>query len=310
MIYFKDVIDTCEVFFVSDLADKKDLILVVGATGDLGGMIARMLLSKDRRVRALVRPPSNFKPLVDAGAETIFGDLKNRSSLDPACRGVRVLITTATSAKRGGEDTPKTVDLEGNRNLIDAAKAAGVKQFIFVSANIADPNSPIPLMSAKGVTENYLRASGLLYTIVAPDAFMDVWLAAVVGMPAKMGQSATFIGSGDRKHSFIYSGDVANFILASIDNPNAINKKLVIGGPKALSIKEAVKVFENASGRKIGVRSVNFGEPVPGFPDAMVMFIGGFDTYESVIDMSELSTTFGVKLTFLEEYAKEFFGNA
>jgi uncharacterized protein YbjT (DUF2867 family) len=288
----------------------ENLILVAGATGDLGGVVTRMLLSKGRPVRVLVRPQSNYKPLIDAGAQAVIGDLKNRNSLDPACKGVEVLVTTATSAKRGGDDNPKTVDLEGNRNLIDAAKAAGVKQFIFVSANIAHPNSPIPLMQAKGATEEYLRASGIPYTIIAPDAFMDFWVALVVGMPTVAGQPVTFVGTGNRKHSFISSVDVAKCIITSINNSKTINQKLVIGGPESLSFREAVAVFERVLGRKIPVQSVALGQPVPGFPDDVAQFIGGLDTYDSLIDMTEISRTFGVKLTSLEEFAKGFIAGA
>jgi uncharacterized protein YbjT (DUF2867 family) len=295
---------------ISGVSGKKEnLILVVGATGDLGGVITRTLLSKGKSVRVLVRPQSNYQPLIDAGAQAVIGDLKNRSSLDPACKGVEVLITTATSAKRGGDDNPKTVDLEGNRNLIDAAKAAGVKQFIFVSASIAHPSSPIPLMQAKGATEEYLRESGVPYTIIAPDAFMDFWVALVVGMPAVAGQPVTFVGTGNRKHSFISSVDAAKFITASINNPRAINQKLVIGGPESLSFREAVAVFERVLGRKIPVQSVALGQPVPSFPDAMAQFIGGLDTYDSLIDTTEISRTFGVKLTSLAEFAKGFHAN-
>jgi uncharacterized protein YbjT (DUF2867 family) len=284
----------------------ENLILVAGATGDLGGVVTRMLLSKGRPVRVLVRPQSNYKPLIDAGAQAVMGDLKNRNSLDPACKGVEVLITTATSAKRGGDDNPKTVDLEGNRNLIDAAKAARVKQFIFVSANIAHPHSPVPLMQAKGATEEYLRASGVSYTIIAPDAFMDFWVALVVGIPAVAGQPVMFVGTGNRKHSFISSVDVAKYIIASINNPRAINQKLVIGGSEPFSFREAVAVFERVLGRKIPVQSVALGQPVPGFPEAIAQFIGVLDTYDSIIDMTDMSRTFRVKLTSLEEFAKGF----
>jgi uncharacterized protein YbjT (DUF2867 family) len=286
------------------------LILVAGATGDLGGAITRMLLAKKTRVRILVRPQSSYQQLVNAGAQPVVGDLKDRDSLDAACRDVKIVITTATSAKRGGNDNPRTVDLEGNRNLIDAAKAAGVKQFLFVSANIAYTNSPIPLMAAKGATEDYLQASGISYTIIAPDAFMEVWVAMVVGMPAVAGQPVTFVGTGQRKHSFISAVDVANFIIASIDNSEAMNQKLTIGGPEALSFRDAVKVFEHVLGRSIVVQSVGVGQPLPNFPDAVVQFIGGFDSYDSPIDMDKLSRVFGVKLTFLEEFAKGFVANA
>ena len=102
------------------------MILVAGATGELGGAVARLLLAQGKAVRTLARPGSGHEPLRQAGAQVVLGDLKDRASLDAACRGVETVITTANSARRGGEDNPQTVDLEGNRNLIDAAKAAGV----------------------------------------------------------------------------------------------------------------------------------------------------------------------------------------
>ena len=287
----------------------KNLILVVGATGDLGGQITRRLLSMKKCVRILVRPPSNYKPLTEAGAEPVIGDLKSPKSLGPACKGVVTVITTATSAKRGGEDTVQTVDLDGNRNLIEAAKTAGVRQFIFVSANIADPGSQIPLMAAKGVTEDRLRASGVPYTIIAPDAFMQVWVAMVVGVPAVSGRPVTFVGTGKRKHSFVSDGNVADFIVASIGNPKALNQKLILGGPEAMSFIDAAKVFEQAVGHKVPVQSFAPGQPIPGFPDAMVQLITGFDMYDSVIEMNELTKSFGVKLTSMEEFAKAFASN-
>src|SRR5207249_777416 len=130
------------------------MILVVGATGNLGGAVTRMLLAQSKPVRILARSQSNYQPLVEAGAQVVLGDLKQRGSLDAACEGVDTVITTANSAARGGEDNPQTVDLQGNRHLIDEARAAGVKQFIFVSVLAADPNSPIPFIQAKGNTED------------------------------------------------------------------------------------------------------------------------------------------------------------
>ncbi|HEY6411732.1 MAG TPA: SDR family oxidoreductase, partial [Ktedonobacteraceae bacterium] len=190
------------------------MILVVGATGNLGGAVTRLLLAQGQSVRIMARSQSNYQPLADAGAQIVLGDLKQRDSLDAAYSGVDTIITTATSAARGGEDTAQTVDLEGNHNLIDTAKAADVKQFIFVSVLTADPNSPVPFLQAKGKTEDALRASGIPYTILAPNGFMELMVAGVVGMPAMMGQPVTIVGGGRRKHSFISAGDVAAFILA------------------------------------------------------------------------------------------------
>jgi len=263
-----------------------------------------MLLAQGQPIRILVRPQSNYQPLADAGAQVVLGDLKQRDSLDAACQGADTVITTANSAARGGEDTVQTVDLQGNRNLIDAAKATGVKQFIFVSVLTADPNSPVPFIQAKGKTEDALRASGIPYTILAPNGFMEVMVAGVVGMPAMMGQPVTIVGGGRRKHSFISVSDVAAFMLAAIGNPAAINQKLLLGGPQSLSFRDAVAIYERVLGHQIQVRSVTPGEPVPGLPQMVAHLLAGLDTYDSPIDMTETARTFGIQLTLLEEVAR------
>ncbi len=280
------------------------MILVVGATGRLGGAVTWRLLEQGRQVRVLVRAQSDYGPLQEAGAEVRLGDLKQRDTLDAACRGVETVITTATSASRGGEDTVQTVDLEGNRNLIDAAKAAGVGQFIFVSAQAADPQSPVPLLQAKGQTEVTLQDSGVRYTILVPDGYMEVLLAGLVGMPALMGHPVTIVGGGRRKHSFISDGDVAAFVVAAIGNPAAANERLLLGGPQPLSLRDAVAVYERVLGHQIPIRSVAPGEPVPGLPETAVQLLAGLDSYDSVIDMAGTARTFGVRLTPLEEVVR------
>ena len=288
----------------------RPLLLVAGATGELGGAVAQILLSQGRNVRVLIRTKSNYQPLLQAGAQGSFGDLKDPPSLEKACEGVQILVTTANSARRGGEDNPQTVDLEGNRHLIDAAKKAGVKQFIFVSLSNADPNSPVPFVSAKGKTEQYLKASGIPYTIVAPNAFMEFWIAAVVGMPALMGQPVTVVGGGNRKHSFISAVDVAKFMIASIGNPKAINQRLLLGGPEALSLRDAAAIFGKLLGREIQINSVAPGQPVPGLPDAVGQMLAGLDFFDSPIEMKEMSGTFGIELTPMADFASAFVKNA
>jgi NADH dehydrogenase len=122
--------------------------------------------------------------------------------------GIETVITTANSAMRGGADNPETVEHQGNQHLIDAAAAAGVRQFIFVSALGADPASPVPLLAGKGKAEQHLRASGLRHTILEPNLFMDVWLGMLFGMAIAQSRSPTVVGDGRRKHSFIAQDDV------------------------------------------------------------------------------------------------------
>src|SRR5690242_694472 len=113
------------------------MILVAGATGNLGGEICRRLIAKGKQVRALVRPTSDqsrVDNLRQAGVELVYGDLKDPAFLDAACQGVSTVITTVTMvlSKQPG-DTIESVDLEGQTHLVDAAKRVGVSHFIYTS---------------------------------------------------------------------------------------------------------------------------------------------------------------------------------
>ena len=293
------------------------MILVVGATGIVGGMIARRLLEEGKEVRVLVRRDSpssqlvqqglatSAEELIEAGARPVHGDLRDRASLDVAVEGVETVITTANSAFRGGADDPHSVDLEGNRNLIESARGASVEHFIFVSLLGADPAHPAPFMQAKGRSESTLRESGMEYTILAPTAFMEVWPAMVVGMPALQDRPVTLVGEGRRRHSFISNRDVAAFAVAAVDHPAARNQYLAIGGPEPLSWRDVVATYERVLGRSIPVEYVAVGDPVPGLPDPMPALLAGMETYDSAVEMEETSSTFDVPLRTLETFVRE-----
>ncbi|MEO6795461.1 MAG: SDR family oxidoreductase [Candidatus Dormibacter sp.] len=280
------------------------MILVVGATGSLGGSIARRLLQEGKSVRLLVRPQSDAKPLVNLGGEFVAADLKDRASLDPAVHGIETVITTANSAIRGGADNPETVEHQGNQHLIDAAAAAGVRQFIFVSALGADPASPIPFLAGKGKAEQHLRASGLRHTILEPNLFMDVWLGMIFGMAIAQGRPPTVVGEGRRKHSFIAQDDVRAFAQAAIGNAAAIGKTLVLGGPEPIAFREAAGIYEKVLGHPLGVRYLPAGTTLPGVPEAVSALAAMLDTYDSPIPMEATAQTFKVPLTSVEAFVR------
>jgi NADH dehydrogenase len=290
--------------------------LVVGATGRLGGDITRRLLEQGRQVRILVRhdsPSEQLVPmglatsaqsLIDLGAQPVYGDLKVPGSLRKAVAGIETLVTTANSALRGGEDNPQTVDLEGNRSLIEAAEQAGVKHFVFVSALDSDVDDPILFIRAKALTEQRLRDGDLEYTILAPSAFMEVWLPMVVGLPAAAGQPVTLVRGTRSRQAFISQGDVAAFAVAVVGNPAARNQRLVLGGPQALSWYDVVQKYEQSLGRPVEVQYVEIGEPVPGLGDQTSQILSALEvsqTDHSGLDTTELARTFDVQLTPLEE---------
>jgi NADH dehydrogenase len=280
------------------------MILVVGATGQLGFKITSGLLARSRDVRVLARPASAYQQAQQLGADVVLGDLKDRPSLDAACAGVETVITTANSVRRGGEDTVSSVDANGTRSLIEAAKAAGVRRFVYTSVLGAAPDSPVPFLAAKAANEAHLRGSGMAWTVLAPNAFMESWPARVVGAPALAGAPVVIVGEGRRRHTFVAEDDVAAFAVAAVDSPHAVNQRVAIGGPEALSWRDVVALYERVVGRPLEMRFVRAGEPVPGLPPAVLPLFASFDTYDSVFDTQQTASLFGITLTSLETVAR------
>ena len=278
------------------------MILVVGATGRLGGSIARALLDSGKAVRVLVRDGSSFG---DARAETVRGDLKDPESLRKACRGADVVVTTANAiAPRQAEDTVDSVDRLGNRNLIDAAQAEGVRHLVFVSVLGASADHVVPFVRAKGETEQALRESALSWTILQPDPFMDVWFPFIIG-PALKGHAVTLVGEGKQRHSMVAMQDVVGYAVAAVERKEAANRVLAIGG-EPVTWRDVVDTFSEVLGREIPVQTVPPGEPVPSLPDFVAELLASLELYESPLDMSELSRTFGVKTTSLLDFVGGF----
>lgn len=280
------------------------MILVVGATGQLGSKVVRGLIAKKEPVRILARPASAYQPLANVGAEVVFGDLADPPSLLAACKDIDTVISTANSARRGGNDTVETVDSHGTQSLIDAAAAAGVRHFIYVSVLGVNPNSPVPFLAAKARSEERLRASGMKWTIIAPNAFMESWPARVIGVPASEGRPATIIGEGRRRHTFVAEDDVVAFILAAVDNPGAYDQHVPVGGPQPLSWRDVAQIYGRVFGRHVDLAHAAPGDVIPGIPAAVLPILAALDTYETVFDTSVSARAFGIALTPLEDVAR------
>jgi uncharacterized protein YbjT (DUF2867 family) len=273
------------------------MILVVGATGALGGMVARNLLAEGAAVRVLVRPGSDYSGLVAAGAQPVMGDLKDRASLDRACAGVATVVTTANSAGRGGADTVDTVERSGNRALIDAARDAGVRHFVFVSALGSAADSPVDFLRGKAESEAHLRASGMSYTVVQPNIFMEGWFGMLIGMPLQQGRAIRLVEPARSRHTFVSIVDVAALVTAAAKRAEGRNEELVIGGPAALSWRDVVATAEDVLGRQLDVEYVAPGTPFEGLPPTVAQLAAGFETYETAFDAASVASAFGVRLT-------------
>ncbi len=282
------------------------MILVSGATGQLGGLIARRLLLRGEEVRVLVRDPAApaARALFGAGARLVPGDLTDPASLRAACESVQGIITTANSMSRGGPDTIDSVDRHGNANLIDAATGAGVGRFVFISALGADPHHPMPLLQAKGETERRLGQSTMDWTVLQPDFYMDMLPMAVIGAPALSGGTVTLVGEGRRRHSIIAMKDVADYAVAALHSDGAIGKVLQLGGAEAVSWHDVLSSFERHLGREVPVRLVDPGQPVTGLPEAIAGLLAALETYDSPLETGALAREYGVAPTTLDKFVR------
>ena len=286
-------------------------VLVAGATGFLGSEICRQLLQNNTKVKGLVRAtsdPTKVAQLKALGVETTIGDLKDKASLEKAMSGVSAVISTVSSTlSRQEGDSIQAVDDQGQMNLIDAAVGAGIGQFIYVS--FCSMSGEFPLQTAKRKVERHLEASGLDYTILLPTNFMDVWLGPALGFDAPNAK-ATIYGDGKKRVSWIAIKDVAAFVVASLDNPKAKNKRIELGGPEALSPLEVVEIFEAKQGRKFELEFVPEAalkaqreaaeDPLSASFAALMLNVAK----GSEIDMQPATTIFQLPLTAVNDFAK------
>jgi NADH dehydrogenase len=287
--------------------------LIVGASGTLGNIVARRLLEQGEAVRALSRTPDKITDLQALGAQVVQGDLRDPASLRRACVGATTVIAAAHSLFGRGAERSAVVDDQGHRALIDAAKAADVRHFVYLSVHFADPNHPLPFARYKYQVEQVLKASGLIYTIIRASAFMELHAHQLIGEPILTKGKVTLFGKGESLRNFIAADDVAHYVLLALAKPELQNQTIAIGEPENLSSRQVVAFYEQISGRKAQVSHIPRAvlrtlslllRPFhPGL--SQVMAAGSyFDEQGEFFDMSPTLQRFPVELTPLERWVR------
>ena len=291
---------------------KNSAVLVVGATGVLGMEVCRQLAAAGKKVKGLVRTSSQKEKvngLHELGVETVTGDMKDPQSLYQAFQNVDAVISTATSTISHREgDSIETVDLAGQLKVAEAASAAGVQHVVFISFHPLRPE--FPLQSAKRAVESTLKSKNFTYTILQPTYFMEIWLGPVLGFDFAHARAVIY-GEGKNKISWIAVKDVAAFAVASIDNPAAENAIIQLGGPDDLSVLDAVRIFEQESGRTFELQNVPdevLRAQTAAAPDSLGKTFNGLMmglNEAGTIDMKETLRNFPIHLTSVREYARQ-----
>jgi uncharacterized protein YbjT (DUF2867 family) len=286
------------------------MILVVGASGKLGGAVARRLIDEGEGVRAMSRTPARLEPLRRLGAETVGGDLTDRRSLERACDGVDRVLAAAHAFVGTGGNSMRRVDDEGNRRLIDVARAAGVGHFVFTSACFG-PDDPVDFFRAKYAVEQHLRASGLPFTILRPAAFMEDHAERIGRLVVERGW-AVILGRGRTRTNYVAVDDVAAVATMVLMRP-PVGDVVWIGGPEELTAHDVVATYERVSGRYARVRHVPRGvlravRPLlgPVLPVAARVIDAALftDTVEQRMDTRTTRERYPIRPTRLEEFVR------
>lgn len=203
-------------------------VLVAGATGQTGRQIVRHLQDGGFRVHALVRDVPKAKEQLGPDVDYVQGDVKEPATVAIAMSGVDAVISSIGARGKDGPDRPEMIDYEGVRNLVDAARAAKVKQFVLVSSRgVTHEGHPLNRMFGNVLVwklkgEDYLRASGLPYTVIRPGGLLNE--------PGGTGDIA--FEQGDRKFSgttlSIPREDVAIVCVEALEHPEARFRTLEI----------------------------------------------------------------------------------
>lgn len=286
-------------------------ILVVGATGFLGSRVCRELAAQGKAVAGMVRSGSDeakVGPLKAAGVDLIEGDLKDRASITRACHGRSAVASTASaSISHQAGDNIQSVDLDGQRALIDAAAAAGVGKFVYISFS-SNMTTEGPVTAAKRAVEQHLMASGLDYTILRCGFLMEIMVAPIVGFDYANAKAVVY-GSGENPLSLLSMDDVARMVALCIDSPSASNATIEFGGPEPVTLHQLVAAFEDVKGTPFEVQHVpeealvaaweGAEDPVSKSINALMVDFARGD----VIEMGDTLATFPVAMTSVREYA-------
>jgi NADH dehydrogenase len=230
------------------------VILVVGGTGLLGRHLVHRLLDRSAGVRVLTRDPDGARDLALAGVEVVRGDLCDPASVVDAMAGATAVVAAAHGLLGRRRASPATVDGEGNRRLIDVARAARA-DVVLMSIVGATPEHPLDLFRMKSLAEDHLRRSGAAGTVVRATAFAELWIRLLRETAGRSGRPLVF-GRGDARTNFVSALDVAALLDRVLADGGTQGEVLEIGGPDNLTLNELAALVQRADGRTGAPRHV------------------------------------------------------
>jgi NADH dehydrogenase len=236
------------------------MILVTGATGFVGRHLVARLQARGEQVRPLVRNAATAQRARATNIEPAIGDVTDPASLERAMEGVDAAIHLVAIIVEKGSATFERINVQGTRNVVAAARAAGVKRFLHMSANGAQDNPRYPYLQSKWRGEQAVIESGLPNSILRPSLIFgrgDQFFTTLA-MVVRLNPIVPIVGDGTSMFQPIWVEDVCTCFLKMLDDAY-LGRSFDVGGPEQLSYEDLVDIVM----RVLGTRKPKIHVPIP-----------------------------------------------
>jgi uncharacterized protein YbjT (DUF2867 family) len=282
------------------MADGKT-ILVTGATGNQGGAVARELLARGHRVRAMTRKPQGeaARALAGRGAEVVAGDLNDEASIEKALAGAWGAFAVQNTWEAGVEGE----EAQGQR-FAKAARKAGVQHYVYTSVASADRKTGIPHFENKYRVEETVRGLHFpSHVILRPVFFMENWLQPWFKPSIAAGKLAIGI-QPDTVLQQIAVADIGKYGLWAFENPEKLSRREIDIAGDALTMPQTAKIISEAAGRPVEFLRVPIEDVRKGSADFAAM-LEWFDRAGYDADIPATSRESGIRPTTFKEWASK-----
>jgi uncharacterized protein YbjT (DUF2867 family) len=230
------------------------MIFITGGTGFIGRVLTRQLVAAGHKVRLLLQP-SPRSPRIPTGVpvEVAVTSLNDVQGLRAALRGTDTIIHLAGGEGQGGRGNLQSIDIDGTRNLTKAATDAHINRFFYLSHLDADRAAGFPVLKAKGIAEEFIRRSGIPYTILRASTLFGPGDEFTTGLAMLLTIAPGIFPLPSKGESLLqplWVEDFATCLLWSLNNPDTAGKTYDLGGTEAFSLQRIVEMVMEASGKR------------------------------------------------------------